>query len=120
MKKFIFAAEILILVWFADSTHASMCWISKWFTGWFTQLGSVKQEIKDFKAGFESWFNEIKHSIDSKFSDINDHLKDIKESFTKSVHDIVTERISKWKRLNYWSTQRIEYQASNKMWKSWS
>ena len=62
-----------------------------------TQLGGIKQEIQDLKAGFESSVNEIKHSIDSKFNDINDQLKDINENFTKSVHDIVTESISKAK-----------------------
>ena len=62
-----------------------------------TQLGGIKQEIQDLKAGFESSVNEIKHSIDSKFNDINDQLKDIKENFTKSVHDIVIESISKVK-----------------------
>ena len=62
-----------------------------------TQLGGIKQEIQDLKAGFESSVNEIKHSIDSKFNDINDQLKDINENFTKSVHDIVTESISKVK-----------------------
>ena len=41
-----------------------------------TQLGGVKQGIQDFKAGFESSVNEIKCSIDSKFNDINDRLKD--------------------------------------------
>ena len=61
-----------------------------------TQLGGIKQEIQDLKAGFESSVNEIKHSIDSKFN-INDQLKDINENFTKSVHDIVTESISKAK-----------------------
>ena len=62
-----------------------------------TRLGGVNQEIQDLKAGSESSVNEIKHSIDSKFNDINDQLKDIKENFTKSVHDIVTESISKLK-----------------------
>ena len=62
-----------------------------------TQLGGIKQGIQDLKAGFESSVNEIKHSIDSKFNDINDQLKDINENFTKSVHDIVTESISKAK-----------------------
>ena len=51
-----------------------------------TWLGGVKQK---YKAGLESSVNEIKCSIDSKFNDINDQLKDIKESFTKSIHDIV-------------------------------
>ena len=62
-----------------------------------TQLGGIKQGIQDLKAGFESSVNEIKHSIDSKFNDINDQMKDIKQNFTKSVHDIVTESISKVK-----------------------
>ena len=62
-----------------------------------TQLGGVKQEIQDLKAGSESSVNEIKHSIDTKFNDINDQLKDIKEKFLKSVHDIVIESISKVK-----------------------
>ena len=62
-----------------------------------TQLGGIKQEIQDLKAGFESSVNEIKHSIESKFNDINDQMKDIKQNFTKSVHDIVTESISKVK-----------------------
>ena len=62
-----------------------------------TQLGGIKQEIQDLKAGFESSVKEIKYSIDSKFNDINDQLKDIKENFAKSVHDIVTESISKVK-----------------------
>ena len=48
-------------------------------------------------AGFESSVNEIKCSIDSKFNDINDQLKDIKKNFTKSVHDMVTKSISKVK-----------------------
>ena len=47
------------------------------------------------KAVSESSVNEIDCSIDSKFNDINDQLKDIKENFTKSVHDIVNESISK-------------------------
>ena len=52
------------------------------------RLGGVKQEIQDLKASSESSsVNEIKHSIDSKFNDINDQLKD-KENFTKSLHDI--------------------------------
>ena len=62
-----------------------------------TWLGGVKQEIQDLKAGFESSVNEIKHSIYSKFNDTNDQLKDIKKNFTKSVYDLVTERISKVK-----------------------
>ena len=53
--------------------------------------------MQDLKAGFEFSFNEIKCSIDSKFDDINDQLKDIKENFIKSVHDMVTENISKVK-----------------------
>ena len=48
-------------------------------------------------AGFESSVNEIKCSIDSKFNDINNQLKDIKKNFTKSVHDMVTKSISKVK-----------------------
>ena len=59
-----------------------------------TWLGGVKQEIQDLKAGFESSVNEIKHSISNEFSDLNDQLKDIKENFTRSVHDIVIESIS--------------------------
>ena len=62
-----------------------------------TRLGGVKQEIQDLKAGFESSVNEIKHSIDTKFNYINDQLKDIKEKFTKSVHDIVFESKSRVK-----------------------
>ena len=62
-----------------------------------TRLAGVKQEIQDLKAGFESSVNEIKHSIYSKFNDTNDQLKDIKKNFTKSVYDLVTERISKVK-----------------------
>ena len=62
-----------------------------------TQLGGVKQEIQDLKAGFESSVNEIKHSIDSTFNDINDQLKDIKGNFTKLVYIIVAESISKVK-----------------------
>ena len=62
-----------------------------------TRLGGVKQEIQGLKDGFECSVNEVKCSIDSKFDDINDQLKDFKENFTKSVHDIVTEIISKVK-----------------------
>ena len=53
-----------------------------------TRLGGVKLEIQHLKAGFESSVNEIQCSVDSKFSDINDQLKDIKENFTKSAHMI--------------------------------
>ena len=35
--------------------------------------------------------------LELTFNDINDQLKDIKENFTKSVYDIVTESISKVK-----------------------
>ena len=42
-----------------------------------TRLGRVNQKIQDLNSGFESSVNEIKCSIDSKFNDINDHLKDI-------------------------------------------
>ena len=59
-----------------------------------TWLGGVKQEIQDLKAGFESSVNEIKQSISNEFSDLNDQSKDIKEDFTRSVHDIVIESIS--------------------------
>ena len=60
-------------------------------------MGSVKQEVQDLKAGFESSVNEIKCSIDGKFNYIDDQLKDTKDNFTKSVHDMVTESISKIK-----------------------
>ena len=60
-------------------------------------MGSVKQEVRDLKAGFESSVNEIKCSIDRKFNYIDDQLKDTKDNFTKSVHDMVTESISKIK-----------------------
>ena len=60
-----------------------------------TQLGDGKQEIQDLRAGFHSSVNEIKCSIDSKFNYINVQFEDIKENFTKPVHDTVTESISK-------------------------
>ena len=60
-------------------------------------MGSVKQEAQDLKAGFEFSVNEIKCSINGKFNYIDDQLKDIKDNFTKSVHDMVTESISKIK-----------------------
>ena len=62
-----------------------------------TWLGGVKQEIQDLNGGFESSVNLNKFSINSKFNDINNQLKDIKKNFKKSVLDIVTESISKVK-----------------------
>ena len=62
-----------------------------------TWLSGVKQEIQDLNGGFESSVNLNKCSINSKFNDINNQLKDIKKNFKKSVLDIVTESISKAK-----------------------
>ena len=62
-----------------------------------TQLDGVKHEIQDLKSVFESSINQIKVSIDGKFSKINLRLKDIKESFSSTVNDIVTESILKVK-----------------------
>ena len=62
-----------------------------------TRLGGVKQEIQDLKSGFESLINQVKASIDGKFSEINLQLKDIKENFASTVNDIVTESILKVK-----------------------
>ena len=62
-----------------------------------TWLGGVKQEIQDLNGGFESSVNLSKFSINSKFNDINNQLKDIKKNFKKSVLDIVTESVSKVK-----------------------
>ena len=62
-----------------------------------TWLSGVKQEIQDLNGGFESSVNLNKCSINSKFNDINNQLKDIKKNFKKSVLDIVTESISKVK-----------------------
>ena len=62
-----------------------------------TWLGGVKQEIQDLNGGFEFSVNLNKCSINSKFNDINNQLKDIKKNFKKSVLDIVTESISKVK-----------------------
>ena len=62
-----------------------------------TRLGGVKQEIQDLKSVSDSSINQIKVSIDGKFSKINLRLKDIKESFSSTVNDIVTESILKVK-----------------------
>ena len=62
-----------------------------------TQLGGVKQEIQDFKSGYESSMNQVKVSIDDIFGEINLQLKDIKENFACTVNDIVTESILKVK-----------------------
>ena len=62
-----------------------------------TQLDGVKHEIQDLKSVFESSTNQVKVSIDGKFSEINLRLKDIKESFSSTVNDIVTESILKVK-----------------------
>ena len=62
-----------------------------------TRLEGVKQEMQDLEAGFESLVNDTKYTINSKFNNINDQLKDTKENFTKSLHDIVPESISKVK-----------------------
>ena len=62
-----------------------------------TQLDGVKHEIQDLKSVFESSINQVKVSIDGKFSEINLRLKDIKESFSSTVNDIVTESILKVK-----------------------
>ena len=61
------------------------------------RLGGVKQEIQDLKSGFESSINQVKVSIDGKFSEINLQLKVIKESFASTVNDIVMESILKVK-----------------------
>ena len=58
-----------------------------------TRLGGVKQEIQDLKSVSDSSVNQVKVSIDGKFSEINLQLKDIKESFASTVNDIVTESI---------------------------
>ena len=57
----------------------------------------MKQEIQDLKSVFESSINQVKVSIDGKFSEINLQLKDIKESFASTVNDIVTKSILKVK-----------------------
>ena len=62
-----------------------------------TRLGGVKQEIQDLKSGFESLINQVKVSIDVKFSEINLQLKDIKESFASTVNCIVTKSTLKVK-----------------------
>ena len=49
-----------------------------------TSLEDVKQEIQDLKAIFECPVNEIKGSIEGKFTEINGQLKDNKGNFTKS------------------------------------
>ena len=56
----------------------------------------------------------MRSNIESKFKDIDDQLKDIKKNFVKSVHDIVTESISKVKD-SIIEALRREYQASNRM-----
>ena len=56
-----------------------------------TRLGGVKQEIQDLKSVSDSSVNQVKVSIDGKFSEINLQLKDIKESFASTVNYIVTE-----------------------------
>ena len=53
-----------------------------------TRLGGVNEEIS---SGFESSANQVKVSIDGKFSKINLQLKDIKKSFASTVNDLVTE-----------------------------
>ena len=53
----------------------------------------MKQEIQDLKSGFEYLINQIKVNIDVKFSEINVHLEDIKETFASTVNDTVTESI---------------------------
>ena len=58
-----------------------------------TRLGGVKQEIQDLKSVSDPSVNQVKVSIDGKFSEINLQLKDIKESFASTVNDIVTESI---------------------------
>ena len=56
-----------------------------------TLLRSVKKEIQDLKSRFESLINQVKVSIDGKFSEIDLQLRDIKESFASTINDIVTE-----------------------------
>ena len=41
--------------------------------------------------------NQLKIGIDGKFKEINLQMKDIKESFASTVHDIVVESILKVK-----------------------
>ena len=53
-----------------------------------TQLGGVKQEIQDLKSGSESLINQVKVSIDGKFSEINLQL-----IFASTANHIVTESI---------------------------
>ena len=57
-----------------------------------TQLGGVKQEIQDLKSGSESLINQVKVSIDGKFSEINLQL-----IFASTANHIVTESILKVK-----------------------
>ena len=63
------------------------------YGSYITQLGGVKQEIQDLKQDL----SQFKVSIDGKFSEINLHLKDIKERFASTVIDIVMESILKVK-----------------------
>ena len=60
-------------------------------------LRRVKKEIQDLKSRFESLINQVKVSIDGKFSEIDLQLRDIKESFASTINDIVTESTLKVK-----------------------
>ena len=62
-----------------------------------TLLRSAKKEIQDLKSRFESLINQVKVSIDGKFSEIDLQLRDIKESFASTINDIVTESTLKVK-----------------------
>ena len=57
----------------------------------------MKKEIQDLKSRFESLINQVKVSIDGKFSEIDLQLRDIKESFASTINDIVTESTLKVK-----------------------
>ena len=86
-----------------------------------TRLGGVKQEIQDLKSGFESLINQVKVSIDVKFSEINLQLKDIKESFASTVNCIVTKSTLKVKDsiIKSLKEENITLQKKKKKVKTW-
>ena len=56
-----------------------------------TRLGSMKQNILDFKYEFTSSTEALKSSIDENFNFVNEHFDNIKTDIKKNVPVIVAD-----------------------------
>ena len=120
------AANFVIVIYIIHKTEHFACFFDLICFVWIitdgshiSRLSGVKQESHDLKSGFESSINQVKVSIDGKFSEINLQLKDIKESFASTVNDIVTTVYLRWKTIiEVLKEENIKLQK--KPWKPWS